>query len=164
MIDIGSAAALVSSLKTAAEITKGIIGLRDASMIQDKVVELNGVILSAQSSALEANAAQFTLLDRVRELEEKVVSFEAWETEKQRYHLQAVDRGAFAYVLKPEMQGAEPPHWLCTNCYDKGHKSFLQFKEQMRKPGGGRGEHSKWVCGSCRSEITVRYDKKPGGS
>ena len=162
MIDIGSAAALVSSLKAAAEITKAMIGLRDASMIQDKVIELNGVILSAQSSALEANAAQFTLLDRVRELEEEIARMKAWETEKQHYKLEAVDRGAFAYVPKPEMQGTEPPHWLCTNCYDKGHKSFLQFKEQTREPSGRRGNYSKWVCGSCRSEVTVHYDKKPG--
>ena len=126
MIDIGSAAALVSSLKTAAEITKGIIGLRDASMIQDKVVELNGVILSAQSSALEANAAQFTLLDRVREIEEEIARMKAWDAEKQKYELKQIHTGAFAHVLKPQASGGEPPHWLCTTCYQNYRKSILQ--------------------------------------
>ena len=46
-IDMGSIAALATSLQSAVEITKGMIGLRDATMIQVKIIELQGVILSA---------------------------------------------------------------------------------------------------------------------
>lgn len=158
MIDIGSAAALVSSLKTAAEITKAIIGLHDASMIQDKVIELNGVIITAQSSALEANAAQFTLLDRVRELEEEIVRMKAWDVEKQKYELKQVHTGAFAHVLKPQASGGEPPHWLCTTCYQNGQKSILQAQ------GRASDSHSVelYGCPTCTNTLRVHYNVHPG--
>lgn len=157
MIDIGSAAALVSSLKTAAEITKGIIGLRDASMIQDKVVELNGVILSAQSSALEANAAQFNLLDRVRELEEEIARMKTWDTEKQKYELKQIQAGAFAYVLKPTASGGEPAHWLCAACYQQNNKSILQAQ-------GRTSDRSfqLYGCPTCKATLRVHYNLHPG--
>jgi hypothetical protein len=84
MVDIAAIAGLVSSLKAAGEITKAMVGLRDATMIQSKVIELNGIILSAQSSALEANVAQFSLLDRVRQLEAEIAGLKAWDGDHRR--------------------------------------------------------------------------------
>ena len=52
MVDMAAIAIVAKSLETAADITKAMIGLRDASMIQEKVIELQGVILSAQQGAL----------------------------------------------------------------------------------------------------------------
>ena len=132
-------------------------GLKD---INDAVVR-NSVIIVLQEKILAAREQQSALAERVRELEKEVAEAKAWESEKQCYELQAVDRGAFAYVLKPEMQGSEPRHWLCANCYNKGHKAFLQFREQLRTPSGGRSNQSRWICGSCKSEVTAQYNKKP---
>jgi hypothetical protein len=53
---------ITNSLKTAADITKAMIGLRDTSTIQAKVIELQGVILSAQHGALTTQTNQFVLL------------------------------------------------------------------------------------------------------
>jgi hypothetical protein len=44
MVDLASIAAAATSLKTAGEIVKAMIGLRDAALIQNKVIELQGVI------------------------------------------------------------------------------------------------------------------------
>ncbi len=127
MIDIGSMAAVAGSLKTAGEIAKAMVGLRDAAVVQSKVIELQGVIMSAQSSALTAQSDQFALLERVRELEAQMAELEAWESEKQRYELKDYGGGTFAYELKePEVSG-EPPHRICAACYQKGQKSILQF-------------------------------------
>ena len=51
MIDISSIAAVASSLKTAGDITKTAIGLRDAQALQAKIIELNHVIIAAPSPA-----------------------------------------------------------------------------------------------------------------
>jgi hypothetical protein len=160
-IDLGSMAALKSSLDSAIAILKAMVGLRDAAIIQDKVIELQGVILSAQSSALAANTAQFALLERVRDLEQEIVQLKDWEREKQRYQLNSIGRGAFAYMPKPGMEDGEPPHWLCANCFNRRQKSFLQFKGQDRIQSGSRSEHSTYGCDTCNALIKVAYTTAP---
>ena len=126
VIDAGSIAGLIASVKAASEITKGMVGVRDTVLLQDKVIELNGIILTAQSHALTTQSDQFSLLERVRELEEEVAHVKAWEAEKQRYQLTDVGNGSFAYVLKEETGSSDPPHNICANCYEDGHRSILQ--------------------------------------
>lgn len=46
--------------------------------------------------------------------------------ERQRYELLALTPGVFAYALKPSARGAEPQHFLCQKCLDKGVKAILQ--------------------------------------
>ncbi len=129
--DMGAVAAMVTSIKAAVEITKAMIGIRDGAMIQSKVIELNATILSAQSSAFEANAAQSALLERVRNLETLIAKLEAWDAEKQRYDLTEIGDGAFAYVVKSSMRGTEPVHCICGQCYQGGYKSILQSTQNL---------------------------------
>jgi hypothetical protein len=103
-----------------------LIGLKETGAIQTKVVELNGIILSAQSSALAAQSNQFTLLQRVGDLEKEIAGFKAWDTEKQRYELAEVAPSVFTYRLKPEMGQGEPVHQICAACYKHGKPSILQ--------------------------------------
>lgn len=126
MVDVAAVAGAMSSLKATQDILKAMLGLRDAAKVREKVVELQGLILAAQSDAFEANVAQAALLERVRELEKQVADLEAWEAEKQRYELKEVAPGAFAYALKADEQRAEPTHWICAGCYEHRRKSILQ--------------------------------------
>ena len=147
MIDTGSIAALGASLKTAGEIAKTMIGLRDTTLIQSKVIELQGVILSAQSSALASQTAQFELLERVRTLEKEMAGMKAWDTEKDRYELKKWGEGAFPYVLKESEARGEPIHAICPNCYQAGVKSILHsnLEPQWIK-------HA-WCCSRCKTAI-----------
>jgi hypothetical protein len=156
-IDVGSISALTTSLKSLADLAKILVGIRDASVIQEKVIELQQVIMSAQSSALAAQEDQFALVERVRELERQIAEMEDWGAERQRYELQAVHRGAFAYVVKSDVQGTEPPHWLCAACFGNRKKSILQ------KGGKAPNDpHSRvWKCPSCASEVMVYWSVGP---
>ncbi len=126
MVDIAAVAGVMSALKGAQDIAKATLGLRDAALVREKVIELQGAILAAQSGAFEAHTAQTALLERVRELEKQVADLEAWKAEKQRYELKEVAPGAFAYALKADEQGAEPAHRICAGCYEHRRKSILQ--------------------------------------
>ena len=158
MVDMSAIAGLISSLKAASEMTKAMIGLRDATVIQGKVIELNGIIMTAQSGALESNVAQFALLDRVRDLEQKLVSLEAWEAEKQRYKLTDFGGGTFAYALKPEMAAGEPPHRLCSACYQRGKKSILQSH------GHDAFSREMLVCLECEAKFALGEKRIPSDS
>lgn len=148
---MGSIGAALGSLKAAGEIAKSLIDLHDATKINSKVIELQSVILSAQSGALDAQAAQRTLLDRIGELEEEMARMEAWDAEKQKYELaeRVPGESIFAYRLKEDTKGTEPPHWICATCYERGTKSILQ-----KQPAVGRrtGHH----CPACKTTLETR--------
>lgn len=155
-IDIGSVAAMSTSLQTAGEILKAMVGLRDGVMMQGKIAELQTVILAAQSAALAANVSQFALLDRVRELEKEITDMKAWDAEKQKYELKEISAGVFAYVLKCETEPCGPQHWLCTTCYQYGRKSFLQFRSIPKT-----GREDIFGCDGCKSQVLVDWTRAP---
>ncbi|MDL1988938.1 MAG: hypothetical protein LWX08_15085, partial [Deltaproteobacteria bacterium] len=136
----------ISGLKTAADIAKSMINLKSMSDVQSKVVELQSSILAAQSSALSANAEQFSMVDEIRTLKEEITRIKTWEGEKQRYQLHTPWKGTgVVYALKESMSNAEPPHYLCTKCYEDGKRMILQ----PRKKDG----FVLLVCPTCNSEI-----------
>jgi hypothetical protein len=146
MVDVGTIASAVGSLNAAAQIAKGMLSLHDLQAVQGKVIELQGVILSAQSSALSAQSEQFSLLEEIRRLEAKMADLETWNTEKKRYERKNVGFGSYAYVLKPQERGTEPPHWTCTNCFEHNHIATLQLTFVPK-----RGQ--VWTCPSCKSTV-----------
>jgi hypothetical protein len=120
MVDMTMISGTMSALKAAGEITKLIIASHDANVIRQKAIELQAQIFTAQQNALTAQSDQFTLLERVRELEKQIADLEAWATEKRRYVLQDLEPGVFVYALKPEMADGEPMHQICQTCYQRG--------------------------------------------
>jgi rubrerythrin len=143
-------ATTIGSLKAAFEIVKSFIGVRDATVIQSKIFELQREILSAQQSALSAQQAQFSLLEQIDDLEKQIADMKTWETEKQNYQLTEVAPRVFAYALKPGMGGTEPLHWICAVCYQNGKKSILQ---------GFNSGQSGWThsCPVCHTEISTGF-------
>lgn len=109
----------ISGLKAAFDIAKGLKDIDDTTRRNAAVIELQEKILVAQQ-------AQSALVERVGELEKQVASFEKWETEKKRYYLKEIYPSNFAYAINENARGAEPPHLICTTCYEGGKKSILQ--------------------------------------
>lgn len=136
----------ITGLKTASDIAKGFLELKSIADVQGKVIELQSAILTAQSSALAANSDQAAMVEQIRTLKEEIASVKAWETQKQRYKLTPPWGGAVVYALKESMANGEPPHWICTSCYENGKKSILNQIQSK--------EH--WfllVCPVCKSQI-----------
>ena len=123
--------------------------VRDASKVQALKSELMGLLIEAQEAQLALVAEKRDLAERVRELE-------AWDGEKQRYEMKDVGQGCIAYAVKPEAQGAEPPHALCAQCYQRGRKSILTPFVIPAGRAQGLG------CHACGSElIVVGVDHRP---
>lgn len=151
MVDVMSIHSAILGLKTAADMAKGFLQLQSMAEVQGKVIDLQSAILAAQSSALAAQSEQSSMIQQVRELEEEIARIKAWEAEKQRYKLVAIlDGTATAYALKESCKGTDPPHWLCTKCYDDGRRTILQ--PQYDKAGSGL-----LVCPTCKSSLHSRY-------
>lgn len=152
MNDIASLRSATGNLQVATNIISSFSKLKLTPDLQKQVMELQQVILTALSSALEAQRDELAMLERVRSLETQVAKHEAWEAEKQRYELTELPPGVFVYSLKPTMANGEHPHQICERCYQEGKKSILQKTE----PSNGL-HHLK--CSRCNTDLRVgRFD------
>ena len=167
MTDVSAILSLGTHLKLVADLLKSVLDLGDRAAsssqvaselvesLNAKIRELHTEVLAAYASAFTAQADQLSLSNRVRELEEELAQREDWSAEQERYVMHAVDAGAFTYVLKPGVEPAEPPHWLCQQCFQQQRKSVLQLA------GQAAGRHSRWLCGACKQVLLVRQGKHP---
>jgi hypothetical protein len=151
LADLGSA---LRALQTASNIIKDWTSLRSEKERAAKLSEINAQILAAQTSAIQANAAQAALIKEVNSLEAKLAKFETWDAEKIRYELREVGRGAYVYVVKESMGSGEPSPWYCPTCYSNGKAMILQ----------GSGKLSwcdLWKCYECSTIIQVPRPPRP---
>lgn len=126
MADIAFIAQAFTSLQATANIAKALIGVRDQAMIDAKLIELNQSLITAQGNVMQAQSEQSALIQEVCDLKQKIMDMENWRNEQQRYQLISPWAGGFVYALKESCKGADPPHWICQQCYEKGRKSVLQ--------------------------------------
>ena len=163
MTDVGALLSLGTSLKTAADILTSLLDLsgRAASTpevtdelveaLRVKIREVEAELLEARRFALEAQADQFALTDRIRNLETQVMKHDDWAAERARYMLHEPAPGAFVYALKPGEEMGEPPHWACTRCMEQQRKSVLQ----MQRPSELPMVRTQWLCPACDTAIGV---------
>ena len=147
---MSDAEVLFQALQPATTILKELLGLKLSRKAGAKAAEMNAVILSAQRSALAAQAREMELTDRVRKLEEEAVRLKEWDVNKQDYELKGIEGTSFAYVIKESVETSKPKHWLCQTCFSNSKESIFQRKEG---PAKGRGRY--WVCNGCGATILV---------
>jgi len=127
VVDLSLVTALVTNLKTAIDIGKTVKEINDISQVRDKVIEMQELILSAQSSAMAAQTQLFEVLQDNAELKRKAAAIDEWAATASRYQLRDFGAGTFAYELKPEDANGEPQHRLCPTCFEQRKRSLLQF-------------------------------------
>ena len=149
----------VSSLKTAFDITKGILDISNSADIKSAVTAIQQELINAQQSAIEANSREAALVKTIDKLEAQIAGFEAWDAEKQRHKLEQLPPGILMYGLRPGMENGEPSHKICANCYNQSVKSLLHIT------GQGNGLTS-WKCHRCKFEEHTGHfvDPNRGGA
>jgi len=153
MVDVPAVAGLTASLRAILEITETMRDVRDAELIQTKIVALTREIMSAQSCVLAAQSERIDLLQSKHDLEEEIARLKVWNAEKYRYELQSVAPGAIAYVLKQSMRGNEPVHWICADCFQSGKKRFLNESYSDL-------HFVYYKCQECAGKIRIRKSRE----
>jgi hypothetical protein len=146
---VAEISAALISLRAALDITKAMIGLRDAEAFRSKSIELQVLILESLDKAIESREAYSAQLDRVRALEAEVTSLKDWNAEKQNYELKTIGRGVIAYMLQHDKRSAEQPHWLCPNCFANGEKAFFQATPASTDSG------RIYKCAKCQTLVSL---------
>jgi hypothetical protein len=138
--------AAVQSAKALFEVVKANKGLAEYNEIIAAVSEVNTKLMSATGVALASQEKQAALSDRVRNLEKEIMELKNWNSEAERYQLSEIGTSIYAFTLKPGMEKSEPQHKLCTACFGKRQKGYLNLSNK-----DGRGTFYK--CNVCGVEI-----------
>ena len=150
MVDLTDVAAAFSALNAAKEIGSAMIGLHDSKIASGKAGELNGKLIEAQQLIFSIDKDRTTLIETVRDLKEKIISLEAWNTEKEKYELTTLPNcSVLAYRRKEAVQPQEPVHYICARCYEDGQKSILQSEQRVPVA-------TVFVCHRCGAELYSR--------
>lgn len=131
----------VSGFKGVLDVLKSLKDMNDAGVRERVAVELRGQILSAYEE-------QTALLEEVRALKTKLAGFEKWEATSQQYELKQIGWGSFTLVLKPDTRGSNPPHWVCTHCFEDKRISVIQHGRVQK------GDFEAWHCPACKTKVT----------
>lgn len=140
------------------KIVEGLNAANTQAKLNEVRVELSGKLLQVMAALNAALAAETVSADRIRDLEKEIVRLKDWEGEKKRYELKNIGGGAFGYMPKKGMDEGEPPHWLCANCFDRGHRSVLQFQKSVTDKGA---PIDLYRCNDCKGELAVPYRIRP---
>jgi hypothetical protein len=146
-MDADTIAAGISSLKTAFDITKGMIELKSASDVRETAIRLQTVILSAQQAAISTQDQLLAMQRENQGLREKIDGLKSWDAEKTNYELAEYQPGVLAYKLA-NLNRYEPVHWLCASCFTTGQKSILQKQQRERRMDA-------LICARCKTELLV---------
>lgn len=146
-MDMGMLMGALGSLKSANDIAKGMLTIRDAAMLNDAAITLQQKIIDAQSTILSAQEERSNLLARIRELEGQLSEKRKWDEETSRYELRDYGSGTYAYHLRAELAAGEPDHRLCPTCFSRGTKSVLQFRYKSSN------QQDIFDCRSCNTEF-----------
>ena len=118
--------------------------------VNEVKVQLTQVIIEAQQALAAASMAQANAAETIRDLEQQVMQFENWQTQREHYELADTGQGSLAYRYKAAVEGGEPPHWLCPNCYEHRQKSIMKHEKLPV------GRCDTLVCHPCGLELVTR--------
>lgn len=144
-------AGVLTSTKTATDITKVLVDMKTDGAVNAKAVELTSVLLQLQQQLMVAQMEQMNMLGRMQELEAKLKEAERQQLDAEQYQLHQFATGAIAYV-KRERSTVEPLSHLCSNCFEQGQKVTLQVAPGTQVVQGMK-------CPRCETAITT---KAPG--
>ena len=151
---IAEISAGLSSMKAAKDVLQAFNGVQTAIAVQEVKFTLQSLILDAQQGLFAAQEAQSAHVRRIADLEQEIMRLKDWSADKERYHLVDVWNGSVAYTPKPGMEGGEPAHWLCSNCFNQGRKSYLAAQGQV-------GPNVVWKCNDCKGTVAIGARTRP---
>ncbi len=134
-MDISLIAAASSAISAARDVGKAAVGLRDFNQLAGVIAQMNEQILKAQDSLFAHNAQLLALQNEVFEAREELRKARESLAERGKYALFELSPGVFVYRsradLAPHLSGAsnpgcaEPQHYVCQGCFDKGERIVL---------------------------------------
>ena len=147
-MDISVFNTVSAGIKKAYETAKALLDLKIETETMARINDLTIQLGDLSGKFIEAQQAHMACQERTMQLEKEVARMNAFEADKNRYAMQKVGENSYAYALKPEAAGEEPPHYICASCYADSYKSILQLS------GRNYGTDAL-TCHRCKSSVFI---------
>ena len=155
-MDLSLVTGAVTALRTALDIGKTAVEVRDATKLNDVIIRMNEQLLNAQQSLFSHNAELLALQQQHFEATQKLRELQEALTQRGRYTLVELAPGKFAYKADslPMESGAdnevraEPMHHICQPCFD-GAGKVRSVLQRSSSTYNGR-TMTTWLCPTCK--------------
>ena len=141
---------LVTSIKTAYDIAKGISSIKSELERNEAISKVTEVLRSVQQDALLMYEKHSLLLHEKDAPAKKLMEFEKWDKTASQYELKELAPGILAYIRKKNSDSGDPVIWICPYCYDKKEESFLQLEYDY-------GTSISYFCPNRDCKTSFRY-------
>ena len=142
--------AAYNGLKAAGDIIAGLDAARTEVAVSTAKLELMRHLMDVNAALSQAQQAQAAMAASERDLKDELSRLRDWSAEADTYELADIGGGKLVYRKKRGMEGVEPAHSLCANCFGSKEKSYLQ-------PVSHAGYNSL-DCQRCGASIVTRGD------
>lgn len=143
--------AVIASTRLLADIIKASKELRESSELAAAVSELNAKLLHVGGVALAGQEKQAALAERVRVLEQELISIRNWEANAENYDVLEFSTGLFAYVSKNRVPPMKSMQKFCAKCFKDHFETILQYQAVEV------GRKSSLVCHRCKSTVVFSH-------
>jgi len=127
-MDISLVTGAVTAIQAARTLGSAALKIRDFNQFAGTITQINEQLLKAQESLFTHNAEMMELQQKYHEACEQLRRLKAAAKDREGYVLREMGPGVFAYLSEGR---AEPLHYLCQPCFDKGVKSVLQDQHNL---------------------------------
>lgn len=123
--------AAFQSCKALLEITKAANTVANHNELLTAVNDVQSKLADALSATLASQETQGNQLKRIHELEANLRLVMDWTNTENRYQLEKLPSGTFAYHLKERFRNDQEDHYICTTCVDNKVRTILQPKSNF---------------------------------
>lgn len=156
-MDLSLITGAAGALKTAVDIGRAAVDIRDNAKIGEAVVRMNEQLLNAQQSLFVHSAQLAELQQKYLEATQELTKVKETLAQRGRYSLFEIVPGQFVYRvdIRPESAGAgnpggaEPEHYVCQPCFD-GPELRRVVLRRIDSAHWGRS----WKCPVCDAEVS----------
>jgi hypothetical protein len=145
--------AALTAYNHASNIIKSLFELKIDNAVIEKLNILAREIQSLYGSNLELQQKFASSIAEVDNLKKQIASLEEWDNQKRRYKLYSPWDSAVVYAITEANSNGEPPHWLCTKCFEDRKRSFLNARRN--KDSG----YEEFFC-HCGAVVTSHHRGK----
>lgn len=146
--------ALISSLKVASDIVKGLNSMKIDAAVNEKVIELSSIIISLQTETLSLQIVHSELINSIEKLTLDIKQLKEWNCKKEDYELLKFSTGSVVYqkTKQKNRNSTNNSIWFCQNCIDNLSKVSVFQPVRESHPAVSAIEFS---CTNCASKILV---------
>ena len=142
-MDVSMVSGLASSLSSATQLAKALLGMKIDSEVRDAIIELQNSLISAQSAALVSLSERDVLYRKLKELEQQIESTSDWKNTRNMFVAVEFSMGSVAYRSgELEFEGI-----YCPKCLE--NKRISRMQESRFENGAHRGK-----CLQCDTNLS----------